>query len=182
MRTALTGVLTRCHSARIVFAFVCWAIAASPASAQERWEAWGGYAFMHDTQDDLHLPAGWAAGTGATLTRWLSVVVDASGHYRTVPLVGGDVRVSTHALMAGGRASAKIGNVIEFGQLLAGAVHTTGTAFGQSSVETHLGLQAGGGLDVKLRRALTTRVQLDARFLRTGPQIRVVAALVFAGR
>ena len=45
----------------------------------------------------------------------------------------GEVSLAPHALMAGGRVSAPLGRLREFGQVLVGGVRTRGSAFGQSS-------------------------------------------------
>ena len=39
-----------------------------------------GYAYLHDSTQDLALPLGWTASANRHLNRWLSVVVDADEH------------------------------------------------------------------------------------------------------
>jgi hypothetical protein len=111
---------------------------AHPAAAQSSptWDVFGGYAYLHDSTQDLNLPAGWSASTSRHLNRWLSVVVDAGGHYRTLPLVGGEVSLSLHSVMAGGRVSLAVGNFVEFVQIVFGPVRSRGTAFGLTSSDT----------------------------------------------
>src|SRR5262252_6455575 len=103
--------------------------AAAPASAQttRTWDLFGGYAYLHDSTQDLGLPTGWSASASRHLTRWLSVVADADGHYKTIPLVGGDVSLTLHAVMAGGRASLAVGRFVEFVQIVFGPVRSHGS-------------------------------------------------------
>jgi len=110
------------------------------------------------------------------------MAVDASGNYRTIAFLGGDVKVAEHAVFGGTRASARVGKLIEFGEVLAGAVHTSGTAFGGSNSATFAAVQGGGGLDFPLASRVAARVQLDARFFSTGRQLRFVAGLAYVCR
>jgi len=173
---------TRGQRARIVFAVACVALIASPAAAQtdRHWEAFGGYALVRDSHEDLNMPAGWVAGGARALNGWFSIVADAGGSYKTLPLIGGDVTVASHSVLAGGRIAARIGNVIEFGELLGGVVHTSGSAFGQSSSATYGAVQGGIGLDIPLRSRLAGRVEFDATHLSIGRRFRVTAAIVYA--
>lgn len=175
---------TRAQRHRTLFAIVLCLVCARAASAQtrERWDVFGGYAYVRDAPDDLSFPIGWAAGASARLNRWLSIVADAGGSYKPLTLVGGDGRITSHSFMAGGRASVSIGKAVEFVHIVAGPVHTRGTAFGLASSDTHLAVQGGIGLDVPLSASLAGRLQLDGRFLKTGHEIRVVAGIVFARR
>jgi hypothetical protein len=151
------------------------------AAAQTRttWDFFGGYAYLHDSTQDLSLPAGWSASTSRHLNRWLSVVVDAGGHYRTLPLVGGDVSLSLYSVMAGGRASLAVGNFVEFVQIAFGPVRSRGTTFGLTSSDTHFGGQGGIGLDVPLKGKLAARVEFDMRVLQTAHEFRSTVGLVY---
>src|SRR5262245_35165225 len=99
-----------------------------PASAQSAraWDVYVGYAYLRESTEDLSLPAGWVASAAFHLNRWFAIVADAGGNYKTVPLVGSDLRVSAHSVMAGGRASAKLGSLVEFVQIVAGPLYTHG--------------------------------------------------------
>jgi len=154
---------------------------AHPAAAQSSptWDVFGGYAYLHDSTQDLNLPAGWSASTSRHLNRWLSVVVDAGGHYRTLPLVGGEVSLSLHSVMAGGRVSLAVGNFVEFVQIVFGPVRSRGTAFGLTSSDTHVGGQGGIGLDVPLKGKLAARIEFDMRVLQTAHEFRSTVGLVF---
>jgi hypothetical protein len=142
------------------------------------WEVYGGYAHLRDQNEEISLP-GWAAGGSTHLTRWFSIVVDAGGHYKTLPLVGGDAKLSAHAVMAGGRASIAVGRFVEFVQVLAGPVYTRGSAFGLASRDTLVAVQGGLGVDAPLKPHLAARLQFDVRRLRTGRELRAIAGLVF---
>jgi hypothetical protein len=154
---------------------------ARPAAAQYKptWDVFGGYAYLHDSTQDLTLPAGWSASTSRHLNRWLSVVVDAGGHYRTLPLVGGEVSLSLHSVMAGGRASLAVGKFVEFVQIGFGPARSRGTAFGLTSSDTHYGGQGGIGLDVPLKGKLAARVEFDMRVLQTAHEFRSTIGLVY---
>ncbi len=154
---------------------------ARPAAAQtpKTWDVFGGYAYLHDTTQDLALPAGWSASASKHLTRWLSVVADADGHYKTLPLVGGELSLTLHAVMAGGRASLAVGRFVEFVQIVFGPVRSRGSTFGLTSTDTHFGGQGGLGLDVPLTGKLAARVQFDMRVLPTAHEFRTTAGLVY---
>lgn len=150
------------------------------ASAQtsRTWDVFGGYAYLRDQNEEISL-SGWAAGGSIHLTRWFSIAVDVGGHYKTLPLVGGDAKLSAHTVMAGGRASIAVGRFVEFVQLIAGPAYTRGTVFGLASRDTLFAVQAGLGLDAPLKPHLAARVQFDVRRLRTGRELRAIAGLVF---
>jgi hypothetical protein len=159
---------------------ICLAVA-PPAAAQtsRTWDLFGGYAYLHDSTQDLGLPTGWAAGTSRHLNRWLSIVVDADGHYKTIPLVGGDVNLSLHSVMAGGRVSLAVGRFVEFAQIVFGPVRSRGSTFGLTSSDTHFGGQGGLGLDVLLKGRLAARVEFDMRVLQTAHEFRSTVGLVY---
>jgi Outer membrane protein beta-barrel domain len=142
-------------------------------------EASAGYAFLNDATEEVHFPLGWSVGIAAGLTNWLSVAGDAGGHYKTLSLVGTDVTLRAYTLMGGLRASARIGPFTEFGQLLAGMNHGSGTAFGSSDSVTQFTWQPGGGLDLPIGRRLAVRGEFDARFLTLVHQFRFVGAVVY---
>ena len=142
-------------------------------------DLFGGYAYLRDQNEEITLAAGWAAGASRHLTRWFSIAVDAGGHYKTLALVGGDAQLSTHTVMAGGRASVALGRFVEFAQVLVGPAFTRGSAFGLASRETLFAVQAGFGLDTPLKPNLAARLEFDVRRLRTGRELRAVAGLVF---
>ena len=157
------------------------------AEAQSRsTEIFGGYSFAHDAKSETTLPAGWSAGAAFTLNPWFAAVGDVAGHYTTVHTFDADVRLTTHAVMGGGRASARIGRLTEFAQLLAGVVRGSGTVFGSTETNTVFAYQPGVGVDYPLSDRLAGRAQLDVRLVRNraggseaGHEFRFCASLVY---
>jgi opacity protein-like surface antigen len=148
-------------------------------------EVSGGYSFVRDPRLDLDFPAGWAAGAAGKVNSWLSAVGDVSGSRKTISTVVGDLRFSVHAFMLGARASARIGPFVEFGQILAGVVHASGSALGTTTSGTHFGWQAGGGLDYPVKGKWSVRGEVDFRWSRgesggeSGRQVRGVAGIAY---
>jgi hypothetical protein len=160
----------------------------SPAAAQASHpvEIFGGYAFAHDPTNYISLPAGWLAGAAIGVNGWLAAVVDVSSGHTTIEAFGSGVRLSADAVMIGGRASARLGRLTEFGQLLAGVVRGSGTAFGFTDTTNAFTLQPGVGLDYPLSDRVAARGQLDVRFIQNQPngneagyEYRFSAALVY---
>jgi hypothetical protein len=160
---------------------------AAPAAAQSRSaELFGGYTFVHDAKNDISLPAGWIAGGALQIVGTLSAVADLSGSYNTEEVFGDELRMRAHAVLGGGRGSARLGRLTEFAQLLAGIVRGSGTAFGFTETTSAFTLQPGVGVECRLGSHLAARGQLDARFIRNQPggneagyEYRFSAALVY---
>jgi len=162
-----------------------------PAGAQRPFEIAGGYALARDPRDQVTLKAGWIAGAAMALTPPLSAVGEASGQYATIPLVGldADARLGMQTLMAGVRASGRIGVLTEFAQAVAGIARASGSAFGATSASRSFAVQPGVGVDYPLTPRWAARAQLDVRLLRSQPdatnggyQIRFAAGLVYRVR
>src|SRR5882672_9390156 len=132
-------------------------------------EVSGGYSFVHDPNNHISLGAGCMAGAGVALTDWLAAVVDAGGNYKTISSFGSDVHVSIHTAMGGVRASARVGKVIEFGQVLVGIVRGSGTAFGFVNTSHAFGWQPGIGFEIPLNQRVASRAELDVRFIHSQP-------------
>jgi hypothetical protein len=167
--------------------------AAALAQPRATTEFFGGYSFLLDsgngvlavTVGDDRFPLGWAAGVAQPLSRWLAVVAEAGGQYKTRTTFVDDVRLSYHSLLAGPRARAQIGPLTEFAQVLVGAAHGRAEAFGLTVTGTALSVQPGGGIDYALGSRLAARVELDYRWIRKSAQgrghasqFRAMAALV----
>jgi hypothetical protein len=173
------GFLKRAAKLGAVLA-VCFAIPRTAAAQTARtWDVFGGYAYLRDQNEEISLHAGWAAAGARRITRWLSIVGEAGGHYKTLPLVGGDATLSAHTVLAGGRASIGVGRFVEFVQVAAGPVYTRGSAFGLTSRDTLFAVQAGLGVDAPLATGFAARLQFDVRRLRTGRELRAIAGLVW---
>ena len=74
----------------------------------------------------------------------------------------------------------------EFGQLLAGVVRASGSAFGSTTTGHSFSVQPGVGVDYPLAKAWAARAQLDLRLItaqrdtfNAGYQYRFVAGLVY---
>lgn len=95
-----------------------------PAAAQSGrgLEISAGYSFVRDPKNDISLPSGWMVGAALPVSGWLSAVADVSGNRKTVSAFGSDLDFGVHAAMAGVRASARVGKLTEFAQVLAGVV------------------------------------------------------------
>src|SRR6266542_3502643 len=104
----------------------------SPAHAQafRLADVSGGYAFLNDPHSQTAFRLGWIAGAALTMTSWLSAVGEVSGNHATVEGFGSDTRLSIHSAMAGARASAHVGRLTEFFQLVAGVARGSGSRFG----------------------------------------------------
>src|SRR5262249_6450734 len=90
---------------------------------------------------------------------------------RTIPIAGGDVHLDLRTYLAGLRARRPAGRLMEFGQVLLGAVDASGTVFGVTSGSTQFAVQAGAGLDYRVTRRLAARVQIDFRVVRGGDHV-----------
>ncbi|MGE5245809.1 MAG: hypothetical protein ACM3SQ_16420 [Betaproteobacteria bacterium] len=169
---------------RIVIVVLMAACAPRPVSAQTKasWELFGGYALAHVTPDAVTMPAGWEASAAKPVTDWFAAVVDASGSYRTETIFDGTIRLTTHAALAGGRFSARIGRLIEFGQILAGVERTRGTVFGFTDSNTRAALEPDAGLDYPISRTFAARAALGVRLTKIGHEVRFAAGIVYSRR
>jgi hypothetical protein len=154
----------------------------SAAQSPARWQVFAGYAPLNDVTDRVSYPAGWVVSVAGHLKAWLSVAGDVDGQYDTIPSIGSDFHLASHTVTVGPRASARLGRFVEFGQVLAGVIQSTNTVFGSTETTRHAVVQPGVGLDYPLSRKWAVRGELDARFINTGQEIRVVAGLVYVFR
>src|SRR5438128_465815 len=119
----LPGACSRLSDMLLVMMLVMMTVPRAAAAQNARpFEISGGYSFVHDPNNHISLGTGWTAGGGVALTDWLAAVADAGGNYKTISSFGSEVHVSVHSAMAGVRASARVGRVTEFGQVLVGLV------------------------------------------------------------
>lgn len=168
---------------------------AVPAAGQSRpasTEVFAGYSYLRDpgssilaaTASDDSFPLGWTASVAHRLWPSLSVVGEVAGHYKRKTTLDEDVTLSFHAFLGGPRLSAQLGRVTQFVQVLAGAVHGRGSAFGTTVTVTDLSMQPGGGIDYALGRRVAARLQLDYRWIRgaggrnAASQFRAAAGVV----
>ena len=139
-----------------------------------------------DPRDEVTLPSGWMAGAALRLTPTFSAVADVSGQYKTVALFNTNARLRMLTAMAGVRASARVGPLTEFGQLMVGVVRASGSAFGSTTSGRSLSVQPGVGVDYPIAKAWVARAELDLRLFAAQPdtfnagyQYRFVAGLVY---
>lgn len=160
---------------------------ASPAAGQP-FDVAGGYAFLHET--DLNVPAGWFAGGGGDINRWLGVVGQVSGNYKTVTEFGIDLDTSIHIVGAGPRISGTQNpRFMPFGQVLFGAARVGGSVSGFADAnfsDTQFAVQPGAGVDIMPRGRVGVRVQIAGTFItvedETLREFQFMVGVVFRGR
>jgi len=136
-----------------------------PAFAQDTVPAvdiGGGYSFLRDQdlEENFH---GWVASVAGNLNRWMGVVGEVGGNYKTENILV-DVDFSVHSFMGGVRFSARqAGGVTPFGQILLGGVRGSVSALGESESSTEFAIQPGAGVDIWLRPRFGIRVGGDYR-------------------
>ena len=164
------------------------ALVPRPAAART-FEIAAGYALARDSRDAVTLPAGWIAAAAIDLTPTFAIVADLSAQSKTMTLFDADARLRVHTAMGGLRASGRLGALTAFGQLLAGIVQASGSAFGATSTSRLPGVQPGVGIDCRLTRAWAARGALDIRLTAAQPdgqnastQYRFVAGVVYRHR
>ena len=143
---------------RTVALVACLVLIAAPAAAQHATpavELSGGYSSLD--VDDTNWPtlAGWVASGSVTITRWLGIEVDAgrNAHSGGGQRSFGDIR--RWFAGAGPRFVARGQRASGFAHVLVGAERLGSAA--------HPTVQAGGGIDVWLTKALGARLGIDKR-------------------
>jgi hypothetical protein len=156
-----------------------------PAAAQAArpLEVSAAYAYLRDPTVDVAFPAGWSVGVSKGVRGWLSIAGAYDDSRKTISTVAGELTLGVRTVMAGGQASARLGRATEFGQLLFGVVHASGSAFGVSEASTHASVQTGAGVDYPLTRKVALRVELDYRVFLShasdlGRQFRALTGVV----
>ena len=158
----------------------------SPAAAQGTVNVAGGYSFVHDS-DVENFPAGWFASVGGGVNRWLEIVGETAGNYKTLlDIEGGDVKLRIHFVGAGPRFIGHSGRVHPFGQVLVGAA-IAGASFGNfSRSQSDFAWQPGAGVDIDLASNVGVRVGANGRFANTDgetlKEFQFVAGVVFGRR
>ena len=168
----MSGVRWWTRSLSGVSAAAMLALPQAAAAQAARPEVFGGYSYLYDPShaivqanaDQNSLRVGWMAGAARPiLNDWLAIVGDVSGHRKRRLTFDGDVTLSFQAYMGGVRAAARIGPFIEFAQLLAGVVRSSGSQFGIEVHDSGFALQPGGGLDYPFASRLAARIEFDYR-------------------
>jgi hypothetical protein len=149
------------------------------AAAAGGWEVSAGYSMLREENDQVTFPLGWTAGAALALNRWLSLLADVDGQRKAIPSIGSDIVLTSHAFLAGGRASARLGRFTESAQLCVGLFRAAGDAFGSSSSSTSFAVQPGLGLEYPIAGRWSARAGVDLRWIPTGEQARVTATVVY---
>ena len=144
---------------------------ASPAAAQtvNPPEVSAGYAALNDPKSETAFHTGWIVSAAFPVAAWLSIVGDGGGNYATVKGFASDTSLSVHAIGGGLRASAKLGRLVEFAQVLAGYSRASGSRFGVTETNGARVLQPGIGLDCPIRDRFSARGEIDIRFIKARP-------------
>jgi Outer membrane protein beta-barrel domain len=158
----------------------------SAAFAQKsKYEFNFGYEFLRHEQESFeeNFPMGWSAGFAWNTNRWLSLVGDVGGSYKSLEFEGVDVLdMSIHSFLAGPRFSRSRGKVAPYGQVLAGFARGSVSVLGvglESSSE--FALQPGGGVDFFFNETFGARVGADYRriFADEGlNEFRIIAGVI----
>ena len=146
-----------------------------------------GYVYVSDPSVDVTFTKGLSVSAAKGVSEWLGMVATYDDSRKSIPTVAGDLRLGVRAVLAGAQASARLGRAREFGQVLVGLVHTTGSAFGTDETGNYFGVQAGGGIDYPWFHNVAFRIELDYRtFLNRsanlGHQIRGLAGVTYTLR
>jgi opacity protein-like surface antigen len=161
--------------------------AALPVAAQTtpKIEISAGYQLLNlDTDGDSEsLPKGWYVDVAGNLNRYLGVVFEVGGNYKSVSesatFMGvtetATVDLRVHEFMGGTRVTSRANaTVMPFGQVLVGAVNgsakvTASSTAGSSTLfsfnaeenGTNFGLQAGGGAQLRITDRIGFRFGVD---------------------
>jgi len=149
-------------------------------------EVSAGYATLNDPRSETFFSRGWMISAAVPLKPWLSIVGDGGGDFAIVKGFSSDTHLSVYAATVGLRASAKLGRLVEFGQVLAGWTRVGGSRFGVTETFNLRVFQPCVGVDVALRDRIRARAQLDVRFPKARPggnepgyQVRFAAGFVY---
>jgi len=161
---------------RLLVLFVVLLGFAVPAGAQDlpRVEVSGGYQYLNERtlaeeldEGNIH---GWYADVAGNVNRWLSVVGEVTGAYKSIDFFGvASVDVNVHTFMGGVRLSSRSNaRVVPFGQVLFGVARGSfgASVFGESigdESSTEFALQPGGGVNFMVSDAFGVRVAADYR-------------------
>jgi hypothetical protein len=124
------------------------------------------YSILHESALADTLPAGWVVAANGNLGRFVGVVGEFGGNYKTINVVGTGINVGIHSYMGGIRLRGETSKAIPFAQFLVGGVRRGVGALGESDSVTDFALQPGGGVDVRVTRQLAIRAQGDYRWIR----------------
>jgi len=141
-----------------------------PLMAQDypKAEVFGGYQYLHlgGSGTDVNFN-GWNASLTGNFNSWFGVTADFSGSYKTINVGGVNVDTKIYSYTGGPVVSLNSrGKVNPFVHALFGGAHVSGSASVEgasgSASDNGFTMMFGGGVDVKVNRALAVRlVQAD---------------------
>lgn len=123
------------------------------------------YSILHDSEIEETFPTGWLLAVNGNISRIFSVVGEVGGNYKTIDIVGTDVKLSVHSFMGGLRLRNETPHAVPFAQFLVGGARGKAGVLGESASETSFALQPGGGVDIQLTDRVALRVQGDYRIV-----------------
>jgi Outer membrane protein beta-barrel domain len=145
------------------------------ARAQDTFEVFGGYSYMHVNNSPSFSSNGWEISGQYKFADWLGGVADVDGHYGTL----GGFNSSTHTFLFGPQISWPA-RVSPFAHVLIGGAHTNVGGVGDSSFSMAL----GAGIDSRIYPGFDWRIiQIDYLptyfFGQTQHNARLSTGLVF---
>ena len=166
------------------------------AADTPKFELFGGYSFMRDTDRAESFPAGWAVSASGNVNSWIGVVTEVGGSHRscdncqrgpfaTERFRGTNLDVTILTFMGGPRVASHANALVTpFAQVLFGGSHMKGGIEWDGALNTGFTYQPGAGVDVRVARNAAVRLQGDYRIIRTSGRInkesRVAIGIVFA--
>jgi opacity protein-like surface antigen len=149
------------------------------AADTPKFELFGGYSFMRDTDRAESFPAGWAFSAAGNVNSWIGVVTEVGGSHRSCdncqrgPFAsdrfrGTNLHITILTFMAGPRVASHASSfVTPFGQVLLGGSHIKGGIEWDGALNTGFTYQPGAGVDVRVAPNAAVRLQGDYRVIRT---------------
>jgi len=148
---------------KLVLLIVFLGLLALPLMAQDKVEVFGGYQYLHTgniTIDGTNVPNssqgfnGWDGSVTGYFNKHIGVTGDFGGAYATIDTV------STHVYTyTGGPVLAfREGPIHPFVHALFGGVHLSGSEAGVTVAKTGFTTMVGGGVDVKVNKAIAVRL------------------------
>jgi hypothetical protein len=145
-----------------------------------------GWSTLHVTDPlvdlDVTSTLGWNVSVNTNLSKWIGVVGDIGGHYKS-DFLGADVDAMEHTFMGGPRfAYRDVPVVAPYAQMLFGLVRRDATIFDEHVGANDFAIQPGGGVDVGTRN-IASRFELGWRKVYSDVssynEFRMVIGIVF---
>jgi hypothetical protein len=174
---------------RIFILIVFVGLVSSPLLAQDypRAQVFGGYQYLHLGNGADVNANGWNASVTGNFNKWFGVAADFSGSYKTVNVSGTNVDAKIYTYTGGPVIHLNSeGKVDPFVHALFGGAHLSASLSGVGSgSENGFTTAAGGGVDVKVNKAIAVRlIQADWVFYRfsgdnESKNVRISTGIVF---